>query len=140
MVAARLREAGIVAADEVAFEYLRVEAGLPRFGHEMTTDFIPLEVDLWDDVSFNKGCYIGQEIIARMESRGRMAKKLFKLLPAGPISIGATIRADGKNAGTITSVADGPSGTVALGLVKNAFWDGTNDLTVDDVELTLCVD
>ena len=140
MVAAKLRAAGIVAADEATFEYLRVEAGLPRYGHEMTTDFIPLEVDLWDDVSFNKGCYIGQEIIARMESRGRLAKKLFKLLPAGPIPTGATIRANGKNAGTVTSVAAGPDGVVALGLLKNAYWDGTSELTADEVELTLCVD
>ncbi len=106
----------------------------------MTPDFIPLEVDLWDDISFSKGCYIGQEIIARMESRGRMAKKLFKLLPAGSITPGAKIRAAGKNAGVVTSVATGAEGVVALGLVRNAHWDGTSELEVDGVEVTLCVD
>jgi aminomethyltransferase len=86
----------------------------------LTGDYIPLEAGLWDDVSFNKGCYIGQEIIARMESRGKLAKKLMKLRPSAPVAAGATLRANGKTAGTITSAAVGPDGPVALGYVKTA--------------------
>lgn len=109
---------GIVEIDEAAFDFLRIESGLPRFGREMTLDYIPLEANLWADVSFSKGCYTGQEIIARMESRGRLAKKLLPLQLAAPVEEGASLRAEGRTAGTITSTAVGPHGAVALGYVK----------------------
>ena len=109
---------GIEEIDEAAFDFLRIESGLPRLGREMTLEYIPLEANLWDDVSFDKGCYTGQEIIARMESRGRLAKKLLKLQLAAPVEVGATLKSDDKTAGTITSAAAGPGGTVALGYVK----------------------
>jgi aminomethyltransferase len=122
-VTERLLDAGIVFAGPEAFEYLRIEAGLPRFGHEITEDYIPLEANLWADVSFNKGCYTGQEIIARMESRGRLAKQLARLHPAKPLAVGAEILADGRNAGVVTSAADGPAGPLALGYVKTKALD-----------------
>ena len=140
MVAERLAGAGIILADQASFEYLRIEAGRPRFSHEIAQEYIPLEVDLWDDVSFNKGCYIGQEIIARMESRGRLAKKLFRLAASAPVAVGAAITAGGKNAGVITSAADGPAGPLALGLVKAAYWDSEEPLLADGVELTPATD
>jgi tRNA-modifying protein YgfZ len=130
-----LLDQNFVFADEDAFDYLRVRAGLPRFGHELTLDYIPLEANLWDDVSLNKGCYIGQEIIARMESRGRLAKQLIKLTPAQPVTPGADIMASGKKVGTITSVAVGPDGPVALGYVKTAVLPGQDPDDSDSPEL-----
>lgn len=115
-----LLEAGLAGADADAFELLRIEAGQPRFGREISSDYIPLEANLWDDVSFNKGCYIGQEIIARMESRGRIAKKLVRLHPAEPVETGDIVTAGGKKVGAITSAAVGPHGPVALAYVKTA--------------------
>lgn len=126
----RLLDVGLTVADTAAYDYLRIKAGLPRFGHELTNDYIPLEANLWDDVSFNKGCYVGQEIIARMESRGRLAKKLVKLAADAPLKVGATLLADGKKAGTITSTAVGPNGTVALGYVKTAVLEAESELFV----------
>ena len=70
----------------------------------MTLDYIPLEAGLWDDVSFHKGCYTGQEIIARMESRGKLAKRLTRLRPASPVAAGAEIVANGRPGGTILSL------------------------------------
>jgi tRNA-modifying protein YgfZ len=110
--------AGIVPAGPDAFDYLRIASGLPRFGREITGDYIPLETGLWQDVSFTKGCYTGQEVIARMESRGRLAKKLVRLRADGPVEPGMAIEAGGRNAGTITSAAEGPDGVVALGYVS----------------------
>ncbi|NIP27138.1 MAG: glycine cleavage system protein T, partial [Phycisphaerae bacterium] len=104
----------------------------PRFGRELTEDYIPLEANLWDDVSFNKGCYTGQEVIARMESRGRIAKQLVKLSPDAPLEIGAEIRADGKKAGQVTSTADGPQGALALGYVKSAFLENGHTITAGE--------
>jgi len=117
---ARLLDAGLTPVDAAAFDFLRIEAGLPRFGRELTQAYIPLEANLWADVSFNKGCYIGQEIIARMESRGKLAKRLVGLRPSAPVEAGAELTADGKQAGVITSAAVGPDGPVALGYVKTA--------------------
>lgn len=114
----RLVAAGITPAGEEAFDYLRIESGLPRYGHEITLEYIPLEAGLWDDVSFTKGCYTGQEVIARMDSRGRLAKKLVALRPAAAVGEGAEITAGGRSAGTVTSAATGPDGAVALGYVK----------------------
>lgn len=133
----RLLGAGVVPAGEEAFEYLRIESGRPRFGREISDDYIPLEAGLWDDVSFAKGCYIGQEIIARMESRGRLAKQLAHLHPSAPVAVGAEIEVGGRSAGTVTSAADGPQGPVALGYVKSrALDDGDGAaLTAGDVSL-----
>lgn len=106
--------------DEPAYEYLRIEAGVPRFRHELTLDYIPLEAGLWDDVSFRKGCYTGQEIIARMESRGKLAKRLVRLRASEPVEAGMAVSAGGRVVGTITSAASGPEGALALGYVKSS--------------------
>lgn len=122
-----LAGAGFVPAGEDAFDYLRIASGLPRFGREITDEYIPLETGLWADVSFSKGCYTGQEVIARMESRGRLAKKLVRLRAGGPIAPGTAIEAGGRNAGTITSAAEGPGGVLALGYLKTrALGDGAD--------------
>ena len=133
----RLVASGLVVAGADDFEFLRVEAGWPRFGREIGGDYIPLEANLWDDVSFNKGCYTGQEIIARMESRGRIAKRLVRLRPAEPIAAGAEVTAAGKKAGTITSAAVGPHGPVALAYVKTAVLDANTPLTAADTPLEI---
>jgi aminomethyltransferase len=122
-----LGAAGIMTAPEEAFEYLRIAGGLPRFGREITADYIPLETGLWADVSFNKGCYTGQEVIARMESRGRLAKKLVRLRAAGLVEPGAVIEQEGREAGTITSAAAGPDGVVALGYLKTRALDESGE-------------
>lgn len=123
---------GLVVADEAAFDFLRIEHGRPRFGRELTGDYIPLEADLWDDVSFNKGCYTGQEIIARMESRGQLAKKMIKLRFAAPVAAGAEVLAGGRKAGSVTSVAVGPDGPIGLGYVKTAVLDAGAQLMVGE--------
>ena len=124
---------GLVVADADAYEWLRIENGNPRFGHELTQEYIPLETGLWDDVSFSKGCYIGQEIIARMESRNRLAKKLVKLTLSAPVEAGSPLTANGKQAGTLTSAA----GTVALGYVKTAVLEADSDLFVGETAVTI---
>lgn len=134
-LAKRLRDAGIDELDATAFEALRVAAGQPRFGAELSLDYIPLETGLWDDVSFNKGCYIGQEIIARMESRGKLAKRLVRLQADRAVESGAEIVADGKRAGTVTSAAQTPHGWVALGYVKTAVLEANTSLSAGETSL-----
>jgi aminomethyltransferase len=129
----RLIDAGCTPADDAAFDYLRIGSGQPRFGRELTQEYIPLEADLWPDVSFKKGCYIGQEIIARMESRGKLAKRLTSLRPSAWVEPGTELTTvEGKKAGQITSAAAGPDGIVALGYIRTAV------LSEDQTSATLC--
>ncbi|MGQ9903828.1 MAG: CAF17-like 4Fe-4S cluster assembly/insertion protein YgfZ [Anaerolineae bacterium] len=104
------------------YEALRIAAGYPAYPGEINEDYIPLEAGLLDAVSFTKGCYIGQEIIARMESRGQLAKKLarLQLTSNGEASAqpGDRLLADSAEVGVITSVS--PAGDAALGYVRSA--------------------
>ncbi|WP_374689637.1 folate-binding protein YgfZ [Promineifilum sp.] len=146
---AALVAAGLTPIDDAAYDYLRIEAGRPRFGRELTLDYIPLEAGLWDDVSFHKGCYTGQEIIARMESRGKLAKRLVRLQPRPDRSAtsgraetyqvlpGTEIVAGDRPAGTITSAAEGPAGLLALGYVKTTVLDQGAELLAGDVRLSV---
>lgn len=114
----RLQAQGAAPGDADVLEQLRIRAGEPATGHEVTDAYLPLEVDLWGAVSFSKGCYIGQEILARMESRGKLARRLRGLRAAAPLIEGAEVRADGALAGVVSSAADlvdlGPVGLAVL--------------------------
>jgi folate-binding protein YgfZ len=108
--------------DEVA-EILRIEAGIPRFGIDMDETKVVTETNLDDSVSFTKGCYIGQEIIARIKYRGHVAKKLTGVLLEQNVALesGAKIlSSEGKEIGAITSSAASPrlKQTIGLAYVK----------------------
>ncbi len=122
-----LEAAGAEAISEAEFDALRIEDKLPRLRHELTGDFIPLETGLWDDVSFTKGCYTGQEIIARMDSRGKISKQLVQLETEGPIPAGTELLAAGKSAGTVTTSV----GNKALGYVKSSILEQQIDLSAN---------
>jgi len=119
VAAALLATGEVIFRDDATYELLRIEAGLPIAGHELTEDYIPLEAGLWDAISFTKGCYIGQEIIARMESRHKLARTLARFTFATAVSSGTPVSSSERTVGTLTSVAIRPDGTaVALGYVK----------------------
>jgi folate-binding protein YgfZ len=111
-----------VRIDAPAWEVLRIEAGVPVFGVDMNETNVVSEVVTEDAVSFTKGCYVGQEIIARIRWRGHVAKKLTGLkITGGPVAPDdKLLTAEGKEVGRITSVAYSPAlgQWVALGLVK----------------------
>jgi folate-binding protein YgfZ len=104
-------------------ETLRIEAGIPRFGIDMDESKVVSETNLDDAVSFTKGCYIGQEIIARIKYRGHVAKKLTGVLlqQEARLASGAKILSiEDKEIGSITSATISPrlKQTVALAYVK----------------------
>jgi folate-binding protein YgfZ len=106
-----------------ALERLRIEAGVPRYGVDMDETNVVTETGLDEAVSYTKGCYIGQEIIARIKYRGHVAKKLVGLAfdRALKIDNDAKIKsADDKEIGRITSVTLSPhlGFTIALGYIK----------------------
>lgn len=105
-----------------ALERLRIEAGLPRYGIDMDESNVVTEA-LEEAVSYTKGCYVGQEIIARIKYRGHVAKKLvgIEFDRAVKLDGDSTIRtADAKDVGRITSFTLSPhlGRTIALGYVK----------------------
>jgi folate-binding protein YgfZ len=93
-----------------AQDILRVEAGIPRYGVDMDEDNLLLETGLDQAVSFQKGCYIGQEVIERVRSRGHVNRKLAGIVLAGksPAERGDNITSDGKEIGRITSSVFSP--------------------------------
>jgi len=106
-----------------ALEVLRIEAGIPRYGVDMDETNVVTETNLDEAVSFTKGCYIGQEIIARIKYRGHVAKKLTGLIfesQAALVSGAKVSSMDDKEIGRVTSTAFSPrlNRTVALGYVK----------------------
>jgi aminomethyltransferase len=116
-----LLDAGVVPLSEEAYQVLRVEAGQPEFGRELGDEYIPLEANLWNDVSFKKGCYTGQEIIARMESRQKLAKRLVGLRFEEAVTLPASLWIDDHEVGVVTSVAHSPAlGWIGLGYLKVA--------------------
>ncbi len=124
---------GLVSAGFSTFEVLRVEAGLPRFGQDMGETTIPLEANLERAISYNKGCYIGQEVVARATFRGQMGRKLTGLLLDVDAVAGAELFREGKKVGWVTSVVHSPARgqTVALGYVHRTALDPGTVLTLE---------
>jgi folate-binding protein YgfZ len=118
-----LTESGAQAVGFDALDILRIEAGVARYGVEMDETNVVLEAVSDDAVSFTKGCYIGQEIIARIHWRGHVAKRLAGIIidETGDAKRDDKIRTpEGKEIGRLTSVAFSPrlNRMIALGLIK----------------------
>jgi folate-binding protein YgfZ len=118
-----LHDAGARPVGYDALEMLRIEAGLPRFGVDMDETNVVTEAALDDAVSYTKGCYVGQEIIARIKYRGHVAKKLSGIAfdRAVAVAAGAAVKsADDKEVGRLTSITYSPQlgRTIALGYLK----------------------
>ncbi len=100
-----------------AYEVLRVEAGMPRYGIDCDEHTIPLEANLQRAISYDKGCYIGQEVIARTTYRGHVNRKLCGVtLDAGLPPPCAELSSNGKVVGSITSAVHSPSLHQAIAL------------------------
>jgi folate-binding protein YgfZ len=100
---------GVVAGDPAAYEALRIERGVPRMGAELTEKTIPAEAGIVDrSASFTKGCYTGQELVARIDSRGsNTPRRLRGLVLEGEAvpPAGAVVVVEGAEAGAVTSAA-----------------------------------
>ena len=114
------------------FEELRIKLGVPEYGKELSEDYNPIEAGLLDHISFNKGCYIGQEVVARLNAYDKVQRKLVRLTWSGDID-SKELTVDGKVIGKITSAGSGEG----LGYVRNAYSENgqivqssKNDVTV----------
>jgi folate-binding protein YgfZ len=101
------------------YELLRVEAGYGRFGVDFDERTLPQEAGLARTLSVEKGCYVGQETVARIHFRGHINKVLRTLRSEMPLEIGAELTLDGENIGRITSAVVSPRlGPVGIGMVR----------------------
>lgn len=110
----QLIDLGVTEIDESAWKTLRIEQGRPMPGSELTEDYNPLEAGLWHTISFNKGCYIGQETIARLDTYNGVKQQLWGIKLDQPVEPGTIATIDGEKAGLITSV----SGSIGLAYIR----------------------
>ena len=120
-----LMATGAIEVSQPAIDALRIEAGYPLFGADMTGDTIPLEAGIEGRaISFTKGCYVGQEVVIRVLHRGhgRVARRLVGLRLEGPAAGGSRVLSGEREIGFVTSSAHSPSlGAIALGYVHRDF-------------------
>jgi len=131
-------EDAVEVSDEL-YEVLRIENGVPKY--EIDADETTIVPELGDEmISYNKGCYIGQEIIARIHFRGHVAKKLTGLILESDAKTGDELKStEGKNAGKITSVAFSPmlEKHIALAFVRYDFLAEGTELKIGEQSATV---
>jgi folate-binding protein YgfZ len=139
-LAERLLEAGAQPVSLDAAEIIRVESGRPRHGVDMSADNLPAEAGIVERaVSFTKGCYVGQEPVARMHYKGHPNRHLRGLRLSGPADGGAAVLASDKAVGNVASVALSPAfGWIALALIRREVAPG-DEVSVEGGEVRATV-
>jgi folate-binding protein YgfZ len=136
-----LQRAGATPVGTEAFELFRIACGIPRYGQDIRERDLPQETEQTRALNFNKGCYVGQEIVERIRSRGAVHRMFAGFNVTGPLPApGCKLHIDGKDVGEITSVASLPSPNgelrVALGYVRREKGDPGTQLEADSSKLT----
>jgi folate-binding protein YgfZ len=133
-----------VEINDQLYETLRIEDGIPRYGVDTDNTTIVPELGLDGLISYNKGCYIGQEIIARIHFRGHVAKRLTGLMvrdstEGDVLPPGVELAANGRNAGKVTSSTYSPTlkKVIALAYVRYEFLAAGTQLAAGDTEVTV---
>jgi len=139
-----LTQAGAKPVGSAALDLLRIAAGIPRYGEDIRERDLPQETSQDRSLHFSKGCYVGQEIVERIRSRGAVHRKFAGFEVEGPLPTpGAKVQFEGKDIGEITSVASlpvkGGDRHVAIGYIRREFASdkqvqaGATQLTVTDL-------
>jgi folate-binding protein YgfZ len=133
-----LLAAGAVPAGQTAWEAFRTANGAPAYGAEYGEETNPLESRLRGAISFDKGCYIGQEVVARLDTYKKVQRRLMAASLSGPAGPGDILLADGHKAGVLSSVARVPQNGayVALALVNITQSVAGYSLTVAGSDIT----
>ena len=125
---------GLGSAGAAAVDVVRIERGVPVSGKELTEDFNPLEAGLFEHVSFTKGCYVGQEVVTRLNTYNKVSKYLVGLRWGRdvPVSQGTSLFDDGKQVGVVTSAGTLPTADgIGLGYVRKAQGGDGYTLSID---------
>lgn len=112
---------GMTAELSPEFDRWRILHGIPAAGKELVQDFNPLELNLWDWISFTKGCYLGQEVVARLDTYQKVQRSLCRFSSGGPIAEGSKLHdADGNEVGKVTSAFTVDQGSIGLAIIRRA--------------------
>jgi folate-binding protein YgfZ len=111
-------QAGAVPLGERVWEQLRIEQGRPAPDQELSDDYNPLEAGLWQTISFEKGCYIGQETIARLNTYKGVKQYLWGVRLSAPVEPGSVITVGDEKVGKLTSYTETDHGFFGLGYVR----------------------
>jgi folate-binding protein YgfZ len=139
-VSEALTAAGAAAIGRNAFDVLRIEQGRPWYGVDVAEDNLLHETGLVRQYhSSTKGCYVGQEVIARLEARGGHVNKLLRGLRLGaPVAAGAAVRADDREVGRVTTAGVSPRlGPIALAYVHRSRFEPGTPVEVNGVPATV---
>lgn len=131
--------------DDACAEVLRIERGIPRWGHELTNEIIPVEANLEESsIDYAKGCYIGQEVVSRMKMSGQRNKSLCGLVSVSgaALELGAKLTTESdpaKDVGWITSATKSArlGKEIALGFVKRGYNSPGTNLQAADVPVAV---
>jgi folate-binding protein YgfZ len=139
---AALQNAGATPVGAAALESLRMASGIPRYGQDIRERDLPQETEQRRALNFSKGCYVGQEIVERIRSRGNVHRTFTGFVVEGALPpLGTKIQLDGKDVGEITSVASLPVAAgerlVALGYVRREAASAGKQLSAGGAKLTV---
>ncbi|MBD2040990.1 YgfZ/GcvT domain-containing protein [Microcoleus sp. FACHB-672] len=129
-----LTAAGAVPLGEQCWEQLRVEQGRPTPDRELTEDYNPLEARLLQTLSFTKGCYIGQETIARLETYKGVKQQLWGVRLSARVEPGTVVTLDEEKVGTLTSYTETPQGPFGLAYIRTKAGGAGLKVHVGDIE------
>ena len=137
-----LTKAGATTAGSTTLELLRIAAGIPRYGQDIRERDLPQETEQQRALHFSKGCYIGQEIVERIRSRGNVHRKFTGFEVQGELpALGAKIQVDARDVGEITSVASLPLASgerlLALGYIRREIATPGKQFQVGSAQLSI---
>lgn len=131
-VEARLIDSGALSLSGESYHVLRIEAGIPAAGAELVDEYTPLEAGLDAAISSSKGCFTGQEVIARQLTYDKVTRHLVGLRLENFVNTGVRISVEGKPSGTTTSSTISPTyGPIALAYIKRPYHQPGVNVTVD---------
>lgn len=129
-----LIQAGAVPSGEQVWEQLRIEQGRPKPDHELTENYNPLEAGLWQTISLDKGCYIGQETIARLHTYQGVKQQLWGIKLQAIPEPGTPVTVEGKKVGVLTSITSTAGGARGLAYIRTKAGSPGLQVTVGDMQ------
>jgi tRNA-modifying protein YgfZ len=130
----QLTELGAIPLGENAWEVLRIQQGRPKPDAELTEDYNPLEVGLWNTIFFDKGCYIGQETIARLNTYKGVKQYLWGIKLAASMPVGSPLTIDGEKVGILTSCTETDAGSIGLAYVRSKAGGIGLKVSIDNID------
>jgi hypothetical protein len=129
-----LTEAGAIPMGDRIWEQLRIQQGRPTPDRELTDDYNPLEAGLWKTISFEKGCYIGQETIARLNTYKGVKQQLWGVRLQAPVEPGTVVMVGEEKVGKLTSFTETDQGPFGLAYIRTKAGGVDLKVQVGDVE------